>query len=302
MATYNGERFLRDQLDSIIAQTYKNWKLYVSDDNSSDNTVKILKEYQKKLGKDKIIIAKNTSDKHGAKENFCFAIDNAPEAEYYFFSDQDDVWRKNKIELQLKEIKKLGQGQRLVYCDAEIVDQNLKLVESKTLSERFTKLPKKWTLERSLFVNRVAGCTMCISRELLDAAKNLKTSEICMHDFYILLSALSLGKVKFLNETLNLYRQHEHNVMGADKKEKSNLRQKLLKIFDKELHKKWHEDNWQHYRQAKHLLERNPEAKLKTIQKFLKIANYRSGIKRVFSLIINHFWTKDWWTIIEKGF
>ena len=300
MATYNGEKYLREQLDSIIAQSYTNWILYVSDDGSKDKTIDILKEYQKKLGKNKLIFSKNPRDKHGAKYNFCYAIDTAPKADYYFFSDQDDVWDKDKMKLQIKEAEKLS-GQALVYCDAKIVDENLKPLGKETLSERFTKMPKKHTLERSLFVNRVAGCTMCINYELLEASRKLQPEEICMHDFYILLSALAFGEVKFLDKTLNFYRQHENNVVGA-KQVNSSLKQKIFKMFDKKLHQEWHEDNWQHYRQARHLLERNPGKDLKIIQKFLKIAEFKSGIHRIFSLEINHFRTKDWWTIIEKGF
>ena len=302
MATYNGEKYLREQLDSIIAQTYKDWVLYISDDGSKDNTVKILKEYQKKLGKDKLIITKNSRSKHGAKENFCFAIDTAPEADFYFFSDQDDVWEKDKVKLQLEEIEKLS-GPSLVYCDGKIVDENLKPITEKTISEQFSKIPKKKPLNRSVFANRIAGCTMCINRELLEAAKNLNPEKIIMHDFYIVLYALSFGNLVFLDKVLNLYRQHGNNAMGAGVDYvQTSLKTKISKFFNKNFHKKWREDTRKYLVQAEHLIEKNPDKENPVMEKFIKISKYKNGAHRVISFYINHYRTEDWWVLIERGF
>ena len=303
MATYNGERFLKEQLDSILGQTYKDWMLFVSDDGSTDNTLKILKEYQEKLGKDKLIIAKNNRDRHGAKENFCFAIDNAPEADYYFFSDQDDVWKKDKVELQVREIQKL-KGPALVYCDGEIVGKDLKKVTEETMSERFSKMPKKNTLAESVFTNRVAGCTMCLNKELLDAAKGLDASKIIMHDFYIVLYALSYGSLKFLDKTLNCYRQHENNVMGAGVDYiETTIPQKIAKFFSKKYHEKWHKDTLEYIDQATQLIERNPEKENEVVKRFLEISKRKGVFSKVISYYKNHYRTgKAWWIIIERGF
>jgi len=302
MATYNGERFLKEQLDSILGQTYKDWMLFVSDDGSTDNTLKILKEYQEKLGKDKLIIAKNNRDKHGAKENFCFAIDNAPEADYYFFSDQDDVWKKDKVELQVREIQKL-KGPALVYCDAEIVDQDLKPVSKKTLSEQFTKMPKKHTLARSFLANRVAGCTMCLNKELLDAAKGLEASKIIMHDFYIVLYALSYGSLKFLDKTLNFYRQHEYNVMGAGTDYvQTSLFQKVFKLFSKDFRRKWHEEAQEYFIQTEYLIERNPEKENPEAKNFITVSKRKHILSRIIGFYFYRYRTKDWWVTIERGF
>ena len=305
MTTYNGEKFLEDQLDSITTQSYKNWILYVSDDGSSDKTLQILRKYQRKLGKDKLIIRKNSAKRHGAKYNFCDAINTAPEADYYFFSDQDDVWDKDKVKILVSENSRLGEGPVLTYCNAKIVDENLKPISSETLVDKFTPIPSSDRLARSLFVCRVAGCTMCLNRELLELSKNVDPEQIHMHDFYILLLALSLGKVKFIDKTLNSYRQHPEQVMGT-RQEKSGIFKKFTKLFNKELHKEWRIDNLRHYSQAEQILEKDfsPEfyKSREILEKFIKISKYKSKIHKILSFYIYKYRTKDWWTIIEKGF
>ena len=96
MATYNGQKYLKCQLDSIIQQTYRNWQLIIRDDCSKDNTVKIIQEYEKK--DDRIKVIDNEGKNLGAIGNFFELIKKAPDASYYAFSDQDDYWHEDKIE------------------------------------------------------------------------------------------------------------------------------------------------------------------------------------------------------------
>ena len=108
LATYNGERFIKDQLDSILNQTYQNFVCYIHDDGSTDRTVDILKKYVSKYPK-KIKLLEYPGKK-GAVGNFLSLIDYAVEhcrEQYYLFSDQDDIWLPQKIELEVKKIRKI---------------------------------------------------------------------------------------------------------------------------------------------------------------------------------------------------
>ena len=103
LATYNGERFLKEQIESLYEQTYTQWDIYVHDDGSSDNTIQILEEYEKE--KDNFHILRYPS--MGGSANNFFSLLKRVKAQYYFFADQDDKWLQDKVESGLIEIKKL---------------------------------------------------------------------------------------------------------------------------------------------------------------------------------------------------
>lgn len=105
MATYNGEKYLGEQIESILAQTYKDWHLYIHDDGSKDNTVTILKEFVAKHSQQITLL--EYSSQGGACRNFLSMLERV-DAPYYMFSDQDDVWLNEKIEIEYKKIKELG--------------------------------------------------------------------------------------------------------------------------------------------------------------------------------------------------
>ena len=104
MATYNGRRYLRDQIDSILNQTYSDFRLLISDDASTDSTVKILEEYEKKDSRVEIYCHEKNL---GVVSNFEFLI-NKVRSEYFMFADQDDIWEPDKIEKSLKKLKETG--------------------------------------------------------------------------------------------------------------------------------------------------------------------------------------------------
>lgn len=102
MASYNGERYIKEQIESIINQDFSNWHLFISDDGSTDNTLSLEKSYQKKFPQ-KITVIENKTNKHGSKYNF-FNLVNIVLSEkynYFMFSDQDDVWKKIKYQIPL---------------------------------------------------------------------------------------------------------------------------------------------------------------------------------------------------------
>ena len=121
LATYNGEKYLKDQLDSILNQTYNNFRLLISDDCSTDKTRNILEEYKNKDNRIELFFQKNNL---GVIRNFEFLL-NKVENKYYMFSDQDDIWKEFKIEKSVKKIEESDSD--LVYSDLEVVDENLKV-------------------------------------------------------------------------------------------------------------------------------------------------------------------------------
>ena len=229
LATYNGERFLPEQIESITSQSFKDYYILASDDNSSDCTFEILRSYESVLGEKIKVVQSNT---HSAKENFYNLLDMA-DAEYIALCDQDDFWESDKLEKSLKAIQRLEKryGKEtpiLVHSDLEIVDgnlnsQNKKMSELTGISEaiKYAKKESKYlytistekSFSRYLVENNITGNTVIINKALLDIYKRPEVS--FMHDWWLGLIAFTFGKVGFLNECLVKYRQHENNELGA---------------------------------------------------------------------------------------
>lgn len=217
LATYNGEKYLEEQLESIINQTYKNWKLIISDDNSTDSTKQIIDKYISLYpNKIKSIINK---DLHSAKGNFINLFSEVEKSDYYMFCDQDDVWVNTKIEKFVNRIEQENELEPVLeYCDLKVVDKNLR-----TLNESFLKYtnnyPPNESFKKFILENHIPGCTMFFNNSLKE--KIGKISKECrMHDWWVSLVASAFGKIIFVDETLNLYRQHENNTIGANKSRK----------------------------------------------------------------------------------
>lgn len=234
LATYNGEKYLREQIDSIFNQTYKSIKLYVSDDGSKDGTVKILKEYQKKIGSNRLILVKNESGKHGAVHNFAYAYKTAPKADYYLFADQDDYWEKTKIEEMLKVANKEDNGKPLlVYCDCKIVDKDLNVTAESFIRTESLMLSNDNKMRQLLLKNYIPGCVMLFNHALREASPEI-WKKCPIHDWWIALVAERMGKIVFYDRPLNLYRQHDNNTLGAaDTKNDTLLKKRphLSKVF-----------------------------------------------------------------------
>lgn len=229
LATYNGERFLPEQIESITSQSFKDYHILASDDNSSDCTFEILRSYESVMGEKIKVVQSNT---HSAKENFYNLLDMA-DAEYIALCDQDDFWESDRLKKSLKAIQRLEKryGKEtpiLVHSDLEIVDgnlnsQNKKMSELTGISEaiKYAKKESKYlytistekSFSRYLVENNITGNTVIINKALLDIYKRPEVS--FMHDWWLGLIAFTFGKVGYLNECLVKYRQHESNELGA---------------------------------------------------------------------------------------
>ena len=211
MTTYNGEKYLGEQLDSILNQTYKDLELIICDDCSKDGTKTVLSEYQKKDSRIKLHF---NEENLGFKKNFEKAISFCT-GEYIAFSDQDDVWNSDKIELCLSKI-----GEHDLICtDAEVTDEKLNPL-GYTMKQRlqtFVVPTDKIELLKYLVHNNfVQGATVLARSDFVK--KYLPIPEECdYHDwYYAVCSAIDNGLVYLENPTMK-YRQHEKNVIGGKK-------------------------------------------------------------------------------------
>lgn len=224
LSTYNGDKYLAEQIESIIAQEYQNWQLLVRDDGSSDNTVDIIKDYIIKDSRIMLINDEDTSNV-GFVSSF-FELLKYTTADYYFFCDQDDVWLPNKISVMLdvmeKEDKKIP---IMCYSDLSIVDKDLNMMYPSMIKSQ-GKFPNI-TLAQEIITNTVTGCASAINDSLCQLWKN--SEGIDFHDWYLALLASSTGKLVFVDESTVFYRQHETNVAGASVVMKE--RKKLLNIL-----------------------------------------------------------------------
>ena len=216
MATYNGERFVGEQIESIQAQTYGNWRLLVSDDCSSDGTLDVVRRYA--AGDERIRIVSEGVRYGGAKENF-FALMGKYEAPYAMFCDQDDVWLPEKIAKSLAAMRALEEEHGaytplLVFCDMKVVDSELNVIhESFEKSSHFD--PNRLAFRQLLAHNVAAGCCMILNKPLLEICRRANGDCVAMHDWWAMLAASAFGQISFIDEPLSLYRQHGDNEVGA---------------------------------------------------------------------------------------
>lgn len=297
LATYNGEKYIREQLDSIISQTYKNWTIYVSDDHSTDNTMNIILEYKDKY-KDKIVVLENESKLSSAKMNFANVFEKVNGLDYYIFCDQDDVWDNEKIAKLLytikEEEKKNCDLPLLIYSDLKIVDEKLNTISESLVRYEKKFLPKKKIFKHILIENYFPGCAIMFNSKLKDKVKDIY-SETEMHDWWLTLVAAFCGKIVYIDEPLHLYRQHTNNTIGA-KKDKNILERYWIRIeklfeFDK-MH-----DTWKKYREV--VLRQSEELQyryknedcenIKILNKFINIMSTKNKFKRLILLIINGY-------------
>ncbi|WP_275543705.1 glycosyltransferase family 2 protein [Streptococcus sp. Marseille-P8640] len=236
MATYNGEEFLREQLDSILCQTVSTWKLLIRDDNSSDQTRAIIKEYEEKDSRIKLI--KNTSQHHGAYYNFFGLLNDVRQNEnpfdFYMFADQDDIWDVNKLECLISyyyEKVKIEEPV-LIYADMRIIDANGKMIAN----SMDQLMGIRYTNPISAFMShKVYGCNTLFNRELFEILPLLPydAPELAFlsHDNFTIKTAALKGQVYFYNEPTMGYRRYGHNV--TSKHEYNFAFKRILKRISK---------------------------------------------------------------------
>ena len=219
MPTYNGGNFLAEQIESIRKQTVDSWTLLVRDDGSTDGTVDRLKQY---ANEDKrIVLVEDNSGNLGASQSFSLLIDLAltQGADYIAFSDQDDVWKPEKLEKSLARMyeleKQYGKEKPLlVHTDLEVVTETLQTISSSFMRYENIKQPSLPSINRLLIQNYVVGCTMVANRSLAEKASPVPV-EIRMHDWWLASYAVVTGILSYLPNATIQYRQHSTNTLGV---------------------------------------------------------------------------------------
>ena len=226
LATYNGEKYLREQIDSIFRQDYQDFRVIARDDGSSDRTVKILEEYET-AHPGRFIILRDGEPTGSAKENF-FCLLRHAEAEHVMFCDQDDIWLPDKLSLTLLTLRgaqaDLGNGPMLLHSDLTVVDDEDRVLHPSLFA--LQKLdPQRLFLHQLLPQNNITGCTMLFNRALADLIR--PSADALMHDWWIGIAAAAFGHIIVAPNRIH-YRQHMANEVGAkDVKSASYFKQKL---------------------------------------------------------------------------
>lgn len=220
MTTYNGEKYISEQIKSLQDQSFTNWNLIISDDHSTDNTYALLNEYKDK--EPRIIeVQLNDLNKKGPFTNFYGLIEKAKKKyrdqyDYYFYCDQDDIWDLNKLRDEIEILDQNPDIPCLVYTDLNLMDSDGNSLHQK-ISE-FTDLEMKSGYEIFLKHRYIWGTTMAHNRALLDKVKLLNTlSNEFSHDNYLGKTAAVYGKLIYLDKATVYYRRHGNNVSGMPK-------------------------------------------------------------------------------------
>ena len=274
LATYNGERFLRQQLYSLMAQTYGEWRCVIHDDGSSDNTIEIIKEFCKK--DNRFVFIDYGIILQDACKNFLQTLKYS-NADFLLFSDQDDVWLDTKIEKLLEVIKNKDNA------IPQVVLSNAYLWENKRnyiYGQATLAFPN--SVETLLFLNAgIQGASAIFNKKMLEI---LRTPIPCMvmHDYYLTLAGVFLGEIDYLHENLMLYRQHEKNVTGhADASMFQKIKYALSRRKNALVSK-------QHLKSLESFLDvwskRIPDEELKKAKKFISMTK-KNFLQRLFFLL-----------------
>ena len=206
LATYNGEAYIEEQLRSILAQSFVDWRLLVHDDGSTDHTIAIVEQLAREDAR--IILIRDDVKGQGAARHFIYMLQYV-EADFCMFCDQDDIWLPDKIEKMYEAIAGLDQGiPQVVYSNAYLWRSDAGIISNRNT------LTYPTTLRQALFLNSgVQGAAAIFNQSACGYLRQPLTS-YAMHDHVLLLVAICLGRVNYLDEPLMYYRQHENNVTG----------------------------------------------------------------------------------------
>lgn len=215
LTTYNGQAFLAEQIDSVLAQEGVDLRVLARDDGSSDDTIEILERYARDYpGRVNIL---RSPGRLGGPKSFGWLLDQA-NAPYVAFCDQDDVWVSCKLRKLLERMQilenKLGKDMPLlVHSDLGVVDRSLQPIHASFWSYSGID-PARQELQQILVKNTVTGCAMLFNRALVKRSLPIP-EEAAMHDHWLALVAAAFGHIEAVSESLVSYRQHGNNAVGA---------------------------------------------------------------------------------------
>lgn len=208
LSSYNGEKYIEEQLDSLLGQDYGNFSILIRDDGSSDSTREIIKRYAATQKQ----ISYYTGENIGVINSFFDLVLHAdPQADYYAFSDQDDVWLKDKVSQAVSMLENMDSNKPLLYCGrTTAVKEDLTDIRSSIKPYRVRP-----DFSNALVENICTGCTSLFNQQLLDLVQNNIPRFTVMHDWWLYLIASVYGEVCYDEKSYILYRQHGENEIGT---------------------------------------------------------------------------------------
>ncbi|MBE5252426.1 glycosyltransferase family 2 protein [Mixta mediterraneensis] len=239
LGTYNGELYIQQQLDSIRAQTYKDWVLYVSDDGSVDRTLGIINDFAKEFPAGKVKVLKGPQ-KGFAQNFFSLLRNNSIHSPYYAFCDQDDIWLDTKLEIAIKSLKRNCTGKKpyqLYGSRTTLIDERGKYLGDSPLFQR------ELSVKNALIQSYAGGNTMVFNHDIKRLFENIEGNlNVISHDWllYITVAALN-GVIIYDKQSYMLYRQHDNNLVGSNKGLLSKV-ERFKKIYSGE-YKAWNKNN-----------------------------------------------------------
>lgn len=267
LSTHNGERYLAEQLDSLLAQTYVDWRLSARDDGSADTTCAILEAYARRDARISVVVGENL----GVFESFYTLLEQAdPSAAYYAFCDQDDVWLPDKLERAVAALEAGASGEPTLYCArALLVDESLRPL---SLSRAYGPTD----LANALVENIGIGCSMLLDRQARDMVLRCRPSIAPVHDWWCLLVVAATGRVIYDATPRLWYRQHGGNAIGGPGNRWTDLWRNVVRFGRRGF-------DFAFWRQAEVLLacygDRIPAARREVLVRF--VASRRSWLKRL---------------------
>lgn len=292
MATYNGEKYVSEQIQSIINQSFTNWFLLIRDDGSKDNTMEILNMYEKK--ENRIMVIRDEFGNLGQCLNFNELIKNVKTDSYVMFSDQDDIWLPTKIEESIKEIRSLenmhGTGTPiLVYTNYNVVNDKLDYIQ--IAYSKCNLQEPELIANRLLIQNWIMGCTMIINNKLLKYSFEIAI-EADNHDNWIALIASMTGCVHYLDKCTMLHRLHSNNVTRNYETTNMKNRIKRVKSRFKENEKAFLKRERLNYLIEEHLNNKITNFECKLLNNYTKLLKMR-GIKSAIFAFKNKYYATN---------
>ena len=276
MSTYNGEKYLSQQLDSILNQKNVEVIIHIRDDGSSDNTINILHEYSSSHPNVEYYQGKNLRP----CKSFMELMTTEYEGDYFALADQDDVWDHDKLFKAIELIKKKGRETVpvLYYSNLRIVDSELNFCRnshSKPLVSNYKYEP--------LVENLVTGCTVVYNKKMQEVLLSHKVNDFSMHDTWLYMIAAVFGMTIYDFEPHISYRQHDNNVIGTYKKGKNIgfYFDKVKRMFDRDLQPRYNNAKI-FYKAFKNELPVDYKKKL------LEIIKYKSSVKSKVRLLLDN--------------
>ena len=299
LAAFQGSSYIEEQMDSILAQTVPNIQILISDDGSTDGTREIAQRYEseysgKILCRHRVKEGKYSNQSKGVPDpamNFFWLLSQA-DADYILLSDQDDKWLPNKVERLLERMMEIEKPDcpALVFSDMQVADDKLRPISSSFFEYEHCN-PDRLSFAEILVENPITGGAMMMNRKLAEIAG--KVPKACfMHDWWIGLCAACFGQISCVKEPLSLYRQHEHNVLGA-RKTGSLEDLKERRVRGEQVRENYRQMFCQARAFGKMYGERLSQPQRQVLKAFLKLPG-KTPAGRLVSIVRNRFYKSSW--------